>query len=173
MTVLPSTTGPILGTAAKLQYMPVWIGQTPTWIDLFFSPKVIPSAVFTNFHWVQGVPFWGEKSPGMDKFLKVFEGYAKAHPGTRPDFYTLTSYIQGLTPLEAVKRAIEAGDITRAGYMKALRGMKNWTAGNFIQPVDLSAFPYVTSTRARILKGVMDKGTWSVVSDYAEPKTAL
>jgi ABC-type branched-subunit amino acid transport system substrate-binding protein len=45
VTVLPSASGPLLGTAAQLQVKPMWIGQTPTWIDGFFNPEVIPSAV--------------------------------------------------------------------------------------------------------------------------------
>ena len=71
--------------------------------------------------------------------------------------------------LGAVASAIESGDLTRAGFAKALAGMKDWNAGGMIQPVDLSTFPYVTGTRTRVLKPVMDKKTWSEVAPYAEP----
>jgi hypothetical protein len=119
------------------------------------------------------VPYWGEKVPGMDAFVKAFEAYAAKHEGVRKDFYILGSYIQGLTQLEVVKRAIESGDITRAGYLKTLKSLKEWTAGGMVQPVNLGSVPYVTSKRTRVLKPVMDKGTWEVAADYAEPKTAL
>ncbi len=63
-------------------------------------------------------------------------------------------------------------DVTRAGYKKALRSIKGWDAGGLTQAVDLTATPYVTSTRTRILKPVMAKKTWEKVADYAEPKAA-
>ena len=170
LTVLPSATGPILGTAAKLQYGPTWIGNTPAWLDVFFSPKVIPPVVFGNFYWMNSVPFWGEKVPGMDRFLKAWGTWSAKNKGVRPDFYILTSYIQGLTMLEAVKRSIEAGDITRAGFLKALNGIKDFTAGGMIQAMNLSKTPYVTGTRTRVLKPVMAKGTWTVAADYAVPQ---
>ena len=45
ISVLPSASGPLLGTAAKLGYAPVWIGSTPAWVDAFFNAKVLPPAV--------------------------------------------------------------------------------------------------------------------------------
>ena len=40
-----------------------------------------------------------------------------------------------------------------------------------IQPIDLSAFPYATGTRTRVLKPIMDKGTWTEVAPYAAPQS--
>ncbi len=168
LTVLPSATGPVLGTAAKMQFGPMWIGNTPTWLDLFFSPKVIPPVLFGNYYWVTGMPYWGEKVPGMDAFLAAFK--AHAGEGARPDFYTLLSYIQGLFQVEAAKRAIEAGDISRAGYAKAVSTMKAFSAMGVT--IDLSVTPYVTSTKTRVLKPLMDKGTWEEVAASADPKSS-
>ena len=166
--VLPSATGPLLGTAAKLAFGPKWIGNTPAWLDAFFSPDVIPAAVFANFFWVQSVPFWGEDVKGMKTFLDGF----KAHGGeARPDFYVLASYIQGLVMVEALKRAIEAKDMTRAGFFKALQGIDGFDAGGLIQPVSLTKVPYVTGTRTRVLKPDMTNKTWTVVAPYASPKS--
>jgi ABC-type branched-subunit amino acid transport system substrate-binding protein len=167
ITALPSATGPILGTAAQLQFMPTWIGNTPAWLDRFFDPKVIPPAVFVNFHLIGGLPYWGEQVPGMDKFLAAFKKYGKG----LPDTYILYSYIQGLVMIEGVKRAIEAGDVTRPGYAKALATLDSFTAEKMLQPLTLSTFPYVTGTKTRVLKPVMDKHTWTEVAPYAEPKT--
>ena len=166
LAVLPSSTGPVLGTAAAMKFMPQWIGATPSWLDVFFAHPKLPAKVFTNFHWVTGLPIWGEKVPGMDSFIKSF----KAHGGeARPDFYLLMSYVQGLLSIEVAKRAIESGDITRAGYLKTLKGLKGWNAGGLIQPIDMSAEPYVVSTKTRVLKPDFTKKTWSVVADYAAP----
>ncbi len=169
LTVMPSASGAILGTAAQLKYMPNWIGQTPMWIDRFFDPKVIPPAVFTNFYWVTGFPFWGEEEvPGMKDFIALHA----QHQDIPKDFYTLVSYLLGRIQIEALKKAIEAKDVTRAGYLKALRGLTSTTAGGLLrEPMDLSKFPYETSVAVRVLKPVMEQGTWSTISGYAAPKS--
>jgi ABC-type branched-subunit amino acid transport system substrate-binding protein len=165
LTTLPSATGPILGTAAQLGYMPKWIANTPAWIDMFFSPKVIPSAVFANYHQMNGMPFWGEKVDGMDSFLAAWA----SHGGDlgSPDFYTLLSYIQGLVQIQAASDAIAANDITRAGYLKQLSAIKNWNAAGMIQPISLTTFPYETGAKTRVLKPDFESKSWAVVADYA------
>lgn len=165
LTTLPSATGPILGTAAKLKYMPTWIGNTPSWIDGFFSPKVIPSAVFTNFYWVQGLPYWGEDVPGMADFITAYETYGKDKH--HPDFYIMVSYLQGRTALEAFNATLD-GTPSRESFYKSLTSLKGYDAGGMIQPIDLTAFPYEAGTKTRILKPDFENMTWKVVSDYAE-----
>ncbi|MEO0604722.1 MAG: ABC transporter substrate-binding protein, partial [Myxococcota bacterium] len=170
MAVLPSSTGPILGTAAQLQYTPMWVGATPSWIDAFFVPEVIPSAVFANFHWAQALPYWGEDVPGMTDFASTYEAHAEEMG--KPDWYILVSYVQGLAQIEAARRAIEAGDITRAGYKTALASMTAFDAGGMIQPVDLSTTPYQVSDKVRILKPDFENKTWTVALPYGAPGTA-
>jgi ABC-type branched-subunit amino acid transport system substrate-binding protein len=165
LTVLPSATPGILGTAAKMKFAPTWIGNTPAWVDVFFAK--LPPPIVANFYWVTGLGYWGEDLPGMKEFTDTWDAHGKEMGD--PDFYILASYVHGLVQLEALKRAIEANDVSRAGYKKALRSIKGWDAGGISQPVDLTAQPYVTSTRTRILKPVMDKKTWEQVADYAEP----
>jgi ABC-type branched-subunit amino acid transport system substrate-binding protein len=165
LTVLPSATPGILGTAAKMQFAPTWIGNTPAWVDVFFAK--LPAPLVANFYWVTGLAYWGEDIPGMKDFAAVWDKHGKEMGD--PDFYILASYVHGLIQLEALKRAIEAKDITRAGFKKALRSIKDWNGGGISQPVDLTAQPYVTSTRTRILKPKLAEKTWEKVADYAEP----
>jgi ABC-type branched-subunit amino acid transport system substrate-binding protein len=167
LTVLPSATGPILGTAIKMKFMPNWIGNTPAWVDAFFAHPKLPPVVFSKFYWATGLPYWGEKVPGMDTFLKAYQQHGQSLH--RPDFYLLAAYVQGLASIEAIKRAIEAGDITRVGYLNALKSMRNFNAGGMMQPADLSKFPYATGDRTRILKPDFAKKTWSVAGGYAAP----
>ncbi len=169
LTVLPSSTGPILGTAAAMQFQPVWAGNTPSWIDAFFAHPKLPAPVFATYHLVGGLPFWAEDLPGMASFMAVYEKFGEKL-GARPDFYTLMSYLQGRMALEAARRAIEAKDITRAGYMKALKGIKGFDVGGMLQPLDFSATPYVAGTKTRVLKPDFEKKSWTVVSPYADPK---
>ncbi|MEX2582121.1 MAG: ABC transporter substrate-binding protein, partial [Gemmatimonadota bacterium] len=105
LTTLPSTSGPVLGTAAQLGYSPTWIGQTPAWIDGFFDPEVIPPAVFSDFYWVMGLPYWGEDVPGMDALMDVQERFGAE--GSAGDFWTVFSYVQTSIGLEAFRRAVE------------------------------------------------------------------
>ena len=167
LTTLPSATGPLLGTAAQLDYGPIWIGNTPSWIDRFFDPNVIPAAVFSRFYWMNGLPFWGEDVKGMDTFLAAYEKFGKRL--APPDFYILISYIQGLGQLEALRRAIEAGDATREGFTRALVAIDDWTAGGMHQTIDFTRFPYATGLKTRVLQPDMAGRGWKVVSDYALP----
>jgi ABC-type branched-subunit amino acid transport system substrate-binding protein len=166
LTVLPNATPGILGTAAKMKYGPTWIGNTPAWVDVFFAK--LPPPLVANFVWVTGLTYWGEDVPGMKEFLAVWEAHGKDMG--EPDFYILGSYVQGLAQLEALKRAIEANDVSRAGFRTAMRSISGWDGGGIVQPVDLTKTPYVTSTRTRILKPVMDKKSWELVADHAEPQ---
>lgn len=169
LTVLPSASGPLLGTAAQLQVKPVWIGQTPAWVDAFFKPDVIPPQVFANFYRVSGLPYWGENVPGMPKFIEAYEKHGKAL--APPDFYILMSYTQGTLALEIVKRAIEAGDVTREGLLAQVPKLETFDAHQLIQPINLSKVPYVTTTKTRVLKPDFENKTWAAVDagDWATP----
>lgn len=167
LSVLPSATGPIVGTAAQLGFGPTWVGLTPAWIDAFFNPQVIPSAVFGRFFWVTGLPYWGEDLPGMKEFLAAKEAHGKDAPA---DFYVLLSYVQGRLGLAAATAAIEAGDITRDGFLKAFQSLEKWDAGGLFQPLDFSKVPYVTSVQTRILQPDFEAKSWKVAAPYAAPK---
>ncbi len=168
LATLPSSTGPILGTALRLDYKPLWIGGTPAWIDAFFSPKVIPSVVFSNFYYTFGLPYVREDVPGMTQFLSNFKNYGG---GQRLDTYVLLSYIQGLLQVHAFKLAMDKKDVSREGYLEALQSMGSFDLGGMVQPINFF-FPYEASQKVRILRPDFTKSTWSVASDYKVP-TAL
>jgi ABC-type branched-subunit amino acid transport system substrate-binding protein len=169
LSVLPSTSGPVLGTAAQLGYEPIWYGNTPAWIDRFFDPETLPPPVYQNFRWVTGLAMWGdEELDGMEGFLDAYESYgADEHP---PDFYILASYSQGKLALEAFSRALEQGDVTRDGYHEALRTIEGYDAeGLFPEAIDLETFPYATLTDTRVLSPGEDLESWEVLEDYRTP----
>jgi ABC-type branched-subunit amino acid transport system substrate-binding protein len=167
LTILPSATTPFLEAAQRLRYKPLFTGNTPTWIDAFFDAQVAPAALFANYALVSGESYWGEDLPGMPKFLDAYEKYGKHE--SPPDAYVLASYRQGLIALELVKRAIEAGDATRAGVLAVVPKLQGFDAGGLGQAVDLGTFPYVTSTRVRVRKPDFKRKTWNVVTDSEVP----
>lgn len=170
MTAVPSATGPILGIASQLDYKPVWIGNSPSWIDRFFDPKVVPSAIFDNYYWVMSTAYWGEDVPFMKPFLQAYEKYGKQLAA--PDYYVMASYSQGLTQVEVVRRMIESGELSRAGYLKALHGLKDYdTQGVIAESPDFSRVPYAAGTKSRVLKPDFAKRSWIVAGEYAAPTT--
>jgi ABC-type branched-subunit amino acid transport system substrate-binding protein len=170
LTTLPSATAPILGIAAQLDYKPVWVGNSPSWIDRYFDAKVVPPTIFQNFHWVTSFTFWGEDVPLMKIFVPAYEKFGRALGP--PDYYILASYAVGLVEMQALSRCIASGEITRDGFLKALRALKDYdTYGATPQPLDFTRFPYVPGIQTRILKPDFDKRGWTIASGYAAPST--
>jgi ABC-type branched-subunit amino acid transport system substrate-binding protein len=170
LSVLPSTTGPVLGTAAQLGFEPVWYGNTASWIDAFFDPDTLPPPVYQNFRWVTGLPLWGEDLAGMEGFIEAYESYGEDQYNR--DFYILASYAQGKLALEAFSRALEQGDVTREGYHEALRTIEDYDAdGLFPQAIDLDTFPYETVTDTRVLAPGEALDEWEVLSDFTTPES--
>lgn len=170
LTTLPSSTGPILGTAGQLKYAPTWLGVTPSWIDKFFADEgPLPVEALENFLWVTGFPYWGEDVPGMEAFVETYEEYGKDK--YERDFYILTSYIQGLVQLEILRRCFDSGALTRENFLEQMHTVENWNAGGMVQQLSLADVPYVTGTKARVLDPDVEEKTWKVAGDYATPES--
>lgn len=170
LAAVPSATGPILGTAAQLDFKPMFLGNSPAWIDRFFDPTVLPPSVLANYHHVNSGVYWGEDVPIMDDFLAAYERWGKDEHG--PDGYILLSYTAGVTQLEVARRMIEGGQISRAGYLLALRTLKGFTLdGTLPEPVDFSSVPYTVGTQVRVLKPDTENRSWVVAGDYATPRS--
>jgi ABC-type branched-subunit amino acid transport system substrate-binding protein len=167
--ILPGATGPLLGTAAQLGYQPIWMGNSPAWLDRFFEPEVIPPEVFANYHWVGSPPYWGEDVPGMAPFLEAYERFGSSE--MEPDGYIIYGYLYASVGIEAFRRALEAGDVTAEGLMAALHRIDDWDINGLSQPISLATVPYDAGRLIRVLRPLMDQRTWEVVSDYAAPQS--
>lgn len=168
LATVPSATGPILGTASQLDYNPVWIGNTPSWIDRFFDPEVIPAKIFKNYYMVTGLPYWGEPSNFMKQFLELYEKYGRDQ--SPPDGYILMSYLQGRVAIEALRLAISRNDLTREGYLTALQTLKDYNVdGAVAYSLSMTTVPYVVGVETRVLKPVMDKRNWQLIAPYKAP----
>jgi ABC-type branched-subunit amino acid transport system substrate-binding protein len=165
--ILPGATGPLLGTAAQLGYAPTWMGNGPAWLDAFFDPDVIPPAIFENYRWVTSPPYWGEDVAGMPAFLEAYETYGASE--MEPDYYIITGYMWASFSVEVIRRALEAGDLTREGLMDAVASIDGWDINQLYPPISLTSAPYDASRLVRVLRPVMAERSWEVVSDYATP----
>ncbi len=168
LSTVPSATGPILGTASQLDYNPIWISNTPAWIDRFFDADVIPSKIFKNYYMVSGLPYWGEPSNFMKSFLELYEKYGRAQ--SPPDSYILLSYLQGRISIEALRVAISNNDLSREGYLKALQTLKNYNVdGATAYDISFAKVPYVVGVETRVLKPDFANASWKVIAPFAAP----
>lgn len=170
LTILPTSTLPILGQSRQLKYAPTWIGNTAAWIDGFFVPEVMPPDDVKNFYIASSLPFWGEERKGMAEFLDTWEKHGKDMGP--PNWYILMSYTAALVQMQALKVAIESGDLSRAGFKKAFRSLKNADADGLVEPLDFTKFPYESGTKARIMGLDLERKTFTVQAPFATPRTA-
>ena len=78
----------------------------------------------------------------------------------------------GLTQLEVARRMIEEGQISRAGYLRALQTLQGFTLdGTLPEPYDFSRVPYTVGTQIRVLKPDTDNRSWIVAGEYATPRS--
>jgi ABC-type branched-subunit amino acid transport system substrate-binding protein len=116
----PSATGPALGEAAKVQYAPQWIGQSPTWIGALGASALAPY-LQANFLVVSEGSEWGDTSvPGMAEMLRIKDTYAPDQP---PDGYFAFGYNQARAVTALLEKAVELGDLSRDGILAALEDL--------------------------------------------------
>jgi ABC-type branched-subunit amino acid transport system substrate-binding protein len=173
---LPGATAQLLSAAARQRYRPTWIGNSPSWSDAFFNAgRLTADAKSANpppdFHRMSGLPYWGEAVPGMPRFLDVYQRFGMQLGS--PDDYLLISYIQGLLAIDIVRRALETGVATRDGLLAVIGKIRDFDGLQLGQPFDLSTFPYLASTRTRVLRPDMPNKTWTTVGDWAAPRVLL
>jgi ABC-type branched-subunit amino acid transport system substrate-binding protein len=124
VTALPSATGPIVGTAATLGFTPQWILQGPSYVEQLITEDgtagakptpvagALEGAIVTSF----SAPWGDEGAPGMEQLLADQEQYA---PDQTPSIYFALAYSQGMVVEQILRKAIESGDLSRAGILAA------------------------------------------------------
>ena len=122
---VPSTAATLVGTAASQGYNPTWVFQGPAWSEYLMTSNGTPSgkptpvakALASNV-WVLGYESqWGDKNvSGMAKFLSETKTFA---PTQIPDYYFMYGYSMAKMETAVLRKAIEAGDLTRPGILNA------------------------------------------------------
>jgi ABC-type branched-subunit amino acid transport system substrate-binding protein len=146
VTALPSATGPIVGTAATLGFHPQWILQGPAFLEqlitkdgMLHSPPTpvapaLKGALVTSF----AAP-WGDKStPGMRQLVADHTRYSAKLP---PSIYYTLAYAQGEVEAALLRKAIQSGDLTRTGILKAKQSLGTVNLGGIAPNVSYAPQP--------------------------------
>jgi ABC-type branched-subunit amino acid transport system substrate-binding protein len=125
---LPSATGPIVGTAATLGFHPQWILQGPAFLEQLItkdgnvgSPPTpvagaLKGALVTSF----AAPWGDERTPGMKELVADHDAYSSKLP---PSIYFTLAYAQGQVQAAILRKAIQSGNLTRAGILAAKQNL--------------------------------------------------
>jgi ABC-type branched-subunit amino acid transport system substrate-binding protein len=140
LTTTPSATGRILGAAAALNYTPQWIGNSPSWIGALVGTTAQPSplvAYLKQYVWVvtDAQCAWGETKEGCEGMKELIENHQKFGKDQAPDYYFIFGYTQARVVHQILEKAVEQGDLTRAGVVKAFESLKNVNMGGLLNPI--------------------------------------
>ncbi len=140
LATLPSATGPIIGTAATLSYAAQFIGLSPSWIGALTGTAAQPSPILPylqRYMWVvtDAQCAWGDTKTGCEGMKELIENHAKFGKDQPPDYYFIFGYTQARVVHQILEKAVEQGDLTRAGVVKAFESLKNVNMGGLLNQV--------------------------------------
>jgi hypothetical protein len=128
VTALPSATGPIVGTAATLGFKPQWMLQGPSFLEQLItkdgnvdSPPTpvaaaLKGALVTSF----AAPWGDSAAAGMKQLVADHQQYSAKLP---PSIYFTLAYAQGQVQAAILRKAIQSGNLTRAGILAAKQNL--------------------------------------------------
>jgi ABC-type branched-subunit amino acid transport system substrate-binding protein len=141
----PTDTGGLAGALLEnTSYNPVILGQSPTWLGLFSGNAYLQEYYYSLS---EGTEFGDESVPGMAELLRIKDTYA---PDQAPDIYFNFGYIQAKAMVQVLEKAVELGDLSRTGILRALEEVDTLTfdglSGDYVYgPAEDRVPPTVTS----------------------------
>jgi ABC-type branched-subunit amino acid transport system substrate-binding protein len=116
VTATPTDAANIMGTAAKIGYIPQWIFQSPAWHPVLLSTPLAP--ILEHATWVVGQgSYWGDPSvPGTAQLLKDMQTY---FPQEAPTGFFAFGYVESIVTAAILKKAADNHDLSRAGIYNA------------------------------------------------------
>ncbi|HEY0449486.1 ABC transporter substrate-binding protein [Actinophytocola sp.] len=112
----PSDAAKIWGTAAQARFAPQWIGQSPSYTGALAQSAVAPYMQQRVLIAAEGTEWGDESVPGMKQMVGDM---AKFAPNGKPDYYFGFGYNQGRAMTAVLEKAVELGDLSRDGILKA------------------------------------------------------
>jgi len=136
----PTATGTILGTAATLAYAPQFIGLSPSWAGALTGTAEKPSPILGFMQkqfWVvtDAQCAWGDTKVGCEGMKELLDNHKKFGGDQPPDYYFIFGYTQARVVHQILEKAVEMGDLTRAGVVKAFESLKNVNMGGLLNPI--------------------------------------
>lgn len=136
----PSATGTIMGTAATLAYAPQWIGLSPSWAGVLTGTKEKPSPIVGYMQktlWVvtDAQCAWGDTKAGCEGMKELIDNHKKFGGDQPPDYYFIFGYTQARVVHQILEKAVEMGDLTREGVVKAFESLKSVNMGGLLNPI--------------------------------------
>jgi ABC-type branched-subunit amino acid transport system substrate-binding protein len=154
---LPSSTGPIVGTAATLGFAPQWILQGPAFLEQLITKDgslhakptpvaaALKGALVTSFS-----AAWGDPgAPGMKQVVADHDTYEAGEP---PSIYFALAHASAKVQAAILRKAIAAGDLSRAGILKAKRSLGTVDLGGVSPSVTYSDESGPPSTKSLITR---------------------
>ena len=174
VTALPSASAPIVGTAASLGYNPTYLFQGPAWLEQIFTkdgtkggkPTPVAGALAKQTYVLAFAAPWGSDVPGMAQMLADQKQYA---PKQIPSEYFTFGYAQGKIIGAILKKAVENGDLSRAGILKAKESLGSVDLGGLAPSPDYTSGGSPVSTKSIIAR--VDKGTTGFLKPVASGVT--
>ena len=181
LVAIPGAAGKIIGTAATLHFNPTWVLQGPAWSEYLMTKQgTIDGADKTPIYpvlgagttWILGYEAqWGDTSaPGMSKFLADTQAYGK---GQIPDYYYMYGYALAKVEAAILKKAADAGDLSRAGILDAKLNLGTVDLGGLLPSVDYT--PALGPVSRKTAISVVDASTPGFLkrkSDFFESAAA-
>jgi ABC-type branched-subunit amino acid transport system substrate-binding protein len=142
VTSTPTAAATIVGTGATLGFSPTWVFQGPAWSEYLMTADgsatgkaTAVAPAIAKKTWVLGFEgAWGDMSkPGMKKFLDDQKKYAADQI---PDPYFMFGYAAAQMLTAVIKKAIEKGDLTRAGILDAKLHAGKISLGGLVPDVE-------------------------------------
>ena len=175
VTATPTPAATIIGTAATLKYFPTWVLQGPAWSEYVMTKNgtiadtnhtpVYPAFAAGNVFVLGYQAQWGDTNvAGMAKFLADTQGYGS---GQIPDYYYMYGYVLAKVEAAILKKAIESGDLSRAGILKAKLNLGTVDLGGLSPSVNYSPALGPVSRMTNI--SVVDP----TVPGFLKPKTSF
>lgn len=113
---LPSVTGKVLGAAAQLGFAPRWILTSPSFHHALAASPLKDYLVKTTWMSWNGVTYGDTTMAAGKAFVDAQQKYA---PEQKPDFYYQAGYTMMYGVKAVLEKAVEMGDLSRAGLMRA------------------------------------------------------
>jgi ABC-type branched-subunit amino acid transport system substrate-binding protein len=117
---LPTEFSKILGTAAAGGYAPLWIGQSPAWVDLLLGTP-LKDYMTENVLIAAVGPEWGD--PEVPAAVEFADRVAKYKPDQTPNYYFSFGYFQAQGAAQLLEKAVELGSLDRDGIVAAMNSI--------------------------------------------------